>query len=411
LNIVIVSDYAERSGGAEKVAIDSAVALARAGEQVHFLSAVGPIDPELQEAGVTVHLAGIQDLKRKNKVDLVISGLWSRRCAALAAELLAKLPKGESIVHVHTWQRALTSATLRACRESGHPLLLTLHDYGTACPNQGFFDYQRGEICTRRALGPACLSTHCDTRTYAHKLWRTARIAVQSAGANVPLDLDDVIYMSELSRQVLTPYFSEKTRWHSVPNPIFTPHDARVPAESNRAFLFVGRIEPHKGVDLLAEAGQNAHVPVTIVGDGPDLPELKRRFPEVTYTGWLRPERTRELMQTARALVFPSRWYEVQPLVVQEALACGVPVIAADRTSAREAVSDQQTGLLFRHMDASDLEQKLRVMAQSDELVAGLSRTAYERYWSNPPTIERHIDTLRAVYRDCLGRGTSAAHA
>ena len=375
------------------------------------MAAVGPIDAALAASGADVHLAGVHDLKRKSALDLVVSGLWSRRCADLTRKLLAGLPVGETIVHVHAWQRALTTATLCAIRDSAHPLLLTLHEYGTACPNQGFFDYQRNQICTRHALGAACLATHCDTRTYGHKLWRAGRVALQRAAAGVPSTVDDVIYVSERSRQLLHPYFSAHTHWHIVRNPISAIRESRVPAEQHRSFLFVGRITPEKGAELFAASAHDANVHARIAGDGPVLARIKSSYPSVECLGWLSKHEVHAALRTARALVFPSLWYEVQGLVVQEAMAHGVPALVADGTAAREFVEHAVTGLHFRHMDREDLTRVLSQVDRDDELVSRLSHAAYDRYWNDPPLLERHVEALLRVYEQCLSRRTAKVYA
>ncbi len=402
LNVVVVCDYGHAVGGAEKVAIESAVGLASAGVRVHFVAGAGPIDPALERGGIEVHLGGVQELRRKGRIELATSGLWDLRCARMAEQLLTDLPRGRTIVHLHSWQRALTAAVLRACTRSGHPLLLTLHEYGLACPNQGFYDYQQHRICARRALGPACLVTHCDTRTYAHKLWRTSRTLLQRSACGVPSRLRDVIFLSELSRSRLSPYLPSDTRWHAVRNPISAVKEARVCAEANREFLFVGRVSTEKGAELFARAASSARVKATIAGDGPVLSALRSAHPGMTFLGWLSPDQVQHALRLARALVFPSLWYEGQPLVVQEALAAGVPVIAADGTSAREAVRDGHNGVSFAHQSSAALAARLVQLERDDALIAHLSEGAYRGFWADPPTLERHVEALQDVYRQCL---------
>lgn len=414
MKVVVVSDFAMATGGAEKVAIDSAIGLAHAGIDVHFLAGVGPVAAELVEAGVSVHVAEVPELKHKRPMDIALSGLWSHRCADLARSLLKSLPIGDTVVHLHSWQRALTPSVVRACQTSGHPVVLTLHEYGLACPNQGFFDYQKFRICEKKALGAACLLTHCDTRTYAHKLWRAGRIAVQRSLANVPRGLTDVIYLSELSRRVLQPYFEPSTRWHAVRNPIAVERRERVAAENNCEFLFVGRVVPEKGPDLFARAAAQEAVAAVIVGDGIQRHELSMRFPSVALPGWADANGVRVAMQRARALVFPSRWYEGQPLVVQEAMANGLPAIVADRTAATDVVKDGITGLWFSHDDAGDLGACLRKLADDDALVRRLSERAHANYWQDPPTLSVHTAALQGIYAaslDRCGRSQGAVHA
>jgi len=409
LTAVIVSDYGHPIGGAEKVAIDSAIGLAELGVRVHFLAGVGPVDERLRASGVMVHLADVPELSQKGTLELLATGLWSRACAALARRVLRDLPRGQTIIHVHCWQRALTTSTLRACRESGHPMILTLHDYGSACPNQGFFDYHRGEICTRRALGVDCLRTNCDSRTYAHKLWRAARTTLQHVAAAVPEQVEDVIYVSAFSRAILEPYFPATTRWHAVRNPITVVRRPRVQAELNRPFLFVGRVTPEKGIQLFAEATAKAVVPGIVVGEGPALDDVRRDFPKLSYLGRLPADRVHEAFASARALVFPSIWYETQGMVVQEAKASGLPLLVADRTAAREAVQEGETGLLFRHMDVGHLAEQMAKLAADDALIAAMSERAHAEYWRDPPSLQQHIAALVNLYERRLSLGTREA--
>ena len=120
-------------------------------------------------------------------------------------------------------------------------------------------------------------------------------------------------------------------------------------------FLFVGRIAREKGPLLFAEAARRAGVVPTYVGDGPIREELAVRYPEARIVGWKTPEQARAMMRAARALVFPSLWYEVQGLTVTEAKAMGTPVVVSDVCAGREAIEDGKSGLWFRSGDPDAL--------------------------------------------------------
>jgi glycosyltransferase involved in cell wall biosynthesis len=107
-------------------------------------------------------------------------------------------------------------------------------------------------------------------------------------------------------------------------------------------------------------------------------------------------------MRAARALVFPSVWYEGQPLTVYEALALGTPVIVSDVCAGREAVEDGVDGIWFSSADPRSLAAAL-VRLRDDATAARMSRRAYERYWANPLTLDRHLDAIEAVYGQALG--------
>lgn len=403
MRVIVISDFANAAGGAERIAIETAVALADRGVPVTFLAAVGPVDDVLVRTDIDLRLLGSKPIKEKSKLNLLADGLWSRDAYSFVSEALAEV-KGDAVVHLHAWQRAFTASALKAVYERGLPLVLTAHEYGFACPNQGFFDYQKFEICKKRALGWGCLTTHCDTRTYAHKLWRTARIFLQHQVANLGSAVTDVIYLSDLSRSVLEPYFQTTVRWHAVRNPMRLEKSPKATPEKNDTFLFVGRLSLEKGVDVFAKAAHEARVKAVIVGDGPQSQDLKSQFPNLTYRGWLDERGVAEALGSARALVFPSRWYEGQPLVVQEALSKGLPVIVSDATAAREAVPDEVSGLHFQNMNVASLTRALTRIAENDGLVTRLGASAYDRYWQKPQTLATYGKELEDLMLSVVRR-------
>ena len=119
--------------------------------------------------------------------------------------------------------------------------------------------------------------------------------------------------------------------------------------------------------------------------------------------GWHDGPGVRKRLREARALVFPSLWYEGQPLTVLEALALGTPVIAGDGSAGRESVIDGKTGLWFAQADVDDLARAL-VEMMDDARIAAMSRAAYDAYWASPFSLERHCQRLETVYAELLAR-------
>ena len=124
--------------------------------------------------------------------------------------------------------------------------------------------------------------------------------------------------------------------------------------------------------------------------------------------GWQDSAGVRKTLREARALVFPSLWYEGQPLTVLESLALGTPVITGNGSAGRESVIDGQTGLWFKQADIDDLAEKLKIMAD-DSVVSRLSNAAYDRYWAAPFSIARHCQRLEEVYAGLLARGVATS--
>ncbi len=67
----------------------------------------------------------------------------------------------------------------------------------------------------------------------------------------------------------------------------------------------------------------------------------------ISFVGWKNRKEVFEYMKTARALVFPSLWYEAAPLTVPEALSIGLPCIVSDCCAAIDYIDDEKKGHVF----------------------------------------------------------------
>jgi glycosyltransferase involved in cell wall biosynthesis len=86
---------------------------------------------------------------------------------------------------------------------------------------------------------------------------------------------------------------------------------------------------------------------------------------------------------------------------VQEAQSLGLPVICSDVCAAAESIIDGHNGFLFKSGDHEDLAKKLWAL-QDDELAASMGLDAYERFWRDPPTPERHLELTLQMYEEVL---------
>lgn len=405
MDIVVLNDFAYLDGGASKIALGSARALASRGHRVHLFTAVGPVAPELRDVfGLTVHCLGQHEvLKDPQRLRAVTSGLWNHAAAAGLGSMLRTLDPRFTVVHLHTWTKALSASVVRTSLRLGFRVVLTLHDYFSACPTGSFFIHPTQQICTLRPLSPACIGTQCDSRSYSHKLWRVGRQWIGKHAGRLPKGLSDFITISHLSEEVLKPELPASARLHRVPNFIDLEQEPPARPAGSRRYCFAGRLSPEKGPRLLAESVRGLALDLVFIGDGPQHAELAALLPEATFTGWLDPARTRQAMRECRALIFPSRWYETQGLVVSEAAALGLPAVVPSTSAAREWVQDGVTGLIFQGGDATDLRRKLLFLDEHPEAVSALGRQAYENYWREPATSTRHCERLEEVYRGMLG--------
>jgi glycosyltransferase involved in cell wall biosynthesis len=404
--VVVVADAADAKGGASKVAIESARLLAQSGIDVRLFAATGPFEPLGEPLpNLRAHtLADGFNLMRASAPVRAVHSLWNRPAAEAFGEMLQDLSPAETVVHVHSFQVQLTASVVHAAHGRGFPLVVTSHDYGLACPYSGFYDYNTGAPCGRRALSLGCATTLCNgSRSVAGKLWHVVKGGVQRGVGKVAERADHLAFVSDFSREILAPYLPPGKPTSVIPNPIDLPQGPPRKLEPGAPFLFVGRLTREKGGLLAAQAAAALGVPLLVAGTGPEEEELREACPSVRMLGWQSPQQVREWMRHARALVFPSRWYEGQPLTVQEAQSVGLPVISSDVCAASGTISHGEDGLLFRSGDLDDLKRQMDLLTD-DALACALGQAAYDRYWCDPPTNDRHLRATLQVYADVLGR-------
>ena len=409
INIVIAVDHASVTGGQAKVALESALGLKRAGFWPIVFAATNPVDPRLAAAGVEVVCLDQPDLLgNPSKAAAAAQGLWNFRAAEQMRRLLARLPRENTIVHVHGWAKALSASIARPIQQSGLPAVYTMHEYFMFCPNGGFYNYQKHHTCHLQPLSAACWATHCDSRTYARKIWRGFRQIIMERIARLPLTFDDFILISRFQEGIVEPRLPYDAQIHAISNPIDCVDLGPKSNPASGDFLFVGRLSPEKGLYCFAEAARRAGVIPVFAGDGPAAAELATRYPEARLLGWKSPSEVKALMRAARVLVFPSLWYEGQPLTVLEAKAMGTPVIVSDGCAGREEIVDGVSGLWFESANIPALARAL-VQARDDALITRLSDAAYADFWADPPNMAAHVARLATLYRSILLRRANPA--
>jgi glycosyltransferase involved in cell wall biosynthesis len=358
--------------------------------------------PELLEAGVEVICVEQWDIARDPwPARAALQGIWNFRAARMLEAELDALDRARTVVHLHGWTKSLSSSVVRTVIRRGFSIVCTLHDYFTACPNGGFFNFQTEAICHLQPLSVSCVLSNCDSRGYPQKAWRVVRQGVQRRFGLVPQGIRHFIVVSQFSQKVLEPFLSAESVCHLVPNLIDVEQEPRVDAGANTGYVMVGRLAKEKGVALFAKAASIAGYPATFVGDGECRGEIERLCPQAYVSGWVSRGKVGEHLRGSRALVFPSTCYETFGLSVLEAASLGIPAIVPDSSSARELIENGVTGLWFRSGSLQDLVEKMR-MLQDGRMVTRFSNAAYERYWAKPLTMEHHVARLEAVYDQVL---------
>lgn len=402
MRAVIISDFGSVNGGAAKVAIESARGLAEAGVEIVFTCAIGPVSERLDHPLISVErFAGEEIWQVGSKLAAARQGIWNAQAHGFLSDLLARQPRGETLVHLHQWTKAFSPAAIAAAGESGLPVAITMHDYFSFCPVGGYFDFRANAVCRHRPMSAGCIISNCDRASYPHKLIRVAR-QFGSDKALRRLVAPLFIHVSDFARRFTEPFLPTQARHVVVENMMEAERRPPIDASRNRHALFLGRFTQEKAADVLAQAAHDADMPVRFVGEGPLAGEIARINPRAEVRGWVPADRVFDEIGQARCLVLPSLWYEPGPLVIAEARALGVPVVLARTTGPASWVIDGEDGILVDGGDTAGLSAAL-VRLKDDACASVMGTAAYRRYWADPLTMERHVRRTIESYRQLIG--------
>ena len=367
----------------------------------------------LEEAGCTVrrvetHSDDIARFPLRKRALLPARVVWSRDGYRLTEDAIRDFQP--DVVHFHNTFPLLSPAALWAAHRSGVGVVQTLHNFRPLCVSGSFFrDGQVCELCLGRAPLPALV----------HGCYRGSR------AATIPLALKNTVHRSlgTWARCVdvfITPSDFARRKYVEagwpeskiVVKPNTAPDVGSAKAQWHGSFTYVGRFGVEKGTDILlsawAEAFPRGGPGLRMIGADADAAgEGAAEVQGVEFVGQVDRARALALVAGSRALVVPSRLYEVFPRVIVEAYALGVPVIAARIGPLPEIVEHGRTGLVFETGEAIELAQALATLARSDEAAQELgrgARLAYEHKYS--PT--RTTRELIGIYADVARKAAAA---
>jgi glycosyltransferase involved in cell wall biosynthesis len=172
--------------------------------------------------------------------------------------------------------------------------------------------------------------------------------------------------------------------------------------------VYAGRLDEAKGARLLMagwdgyrEKSGEPGLDLVIAGGGPlgdEVAAWASTRPEVEMKGTVSSDRCAELISRARAVLLPSAWEETFGLVAIEAMAAGIPPIAAGHGSFAELITPGVDGVLFSPGDASELALAIADVEGNPERYEDYgdqARKTYEQRFDPQRSVEELLDIYR----------------
>ncbi|WP_326648306.1 MULTISPECIES: glycosyltransferase [unclassified Streptomyces] len=401
--LVVHNRYASAQPSGENNVVDQEVALLReAGHRV------GVFERRSDDIAA-------RSLLSKAAVPLLVP--WN---PAVRTELAGRLrTERPDVVHVHNVFPLLSPAVLAACADAGVPAVATLHNYTQVCPPGTL--QRDGRPCTE-CVGSAPLPA------VRHGCYRNSRLATVPLAVSLSVNrrrwwsgVERFFCISAAQRDVLVRSGMPAERLAVKHN--FVPDPGTCRAGAGEHVLFLGRLAEAKGVRLLMAAWDEiaasggVGVPLVIAGAGPLEPEVTAWAAgrdDVRYVGLYDPAHCRQAIARSVAVVAPSTWLEAFGLVVVEAMAAGVPAVAAGHGAFVELVEDGVTGLLHQPGDPASLASCVRRIANDphrNQEMGQAARRRYEQGFSPAVGLERLVEGYRTAIAGRSGGGDTVPSA
>lgn len=304
------------------------------------------------------------------------------------------------VVHVHNFFPLISPSVFYACRRAFIPSVFTLHNYRVLCPTA--FLMHNG-IRTEASLrnGPWwAVPQRVYRGSFVGTFAVASMISIHKAAGTWSNCVTRFIALSKFASATFAEAGLPVSRIKVKPNFV----DIQVPIEGRRrGLLFVGRLSSEKGLDVLSAATQLlgcTEKMVKVVGDGPMASSLNSAS-GIEFLGPLGAPSVYEQMANSQVLLVPSLWHESFGMVVIEAFACGLPVIASRLGALSELVEDGVTGLLVEPGSAKDLAEKMRWAIEHPEAMLQMGRAARARY-EERYTSEINYSQLMGIYEEAI---------
>jgi len=392
MKILSVHNTYQKPGGEDQVFAQEAELLRAHGHQVLLYQASND-----QVTGV-------------NPLVLLGNTIWNK---PIHQELRALMRREKpDIVHVHNTFPVISPAVYYAANGEGIPVVQTLHNYRMLCPAATLF--RDGHVCEE------CLGKRIPWPGVLHGCYRGNRLATAAAAAMLATHNYKETWSKAVSAYIaLTDFARDKFIEGGLPaakifvKPNYLQTDPGPGEGQGNYAFFVGRLTPEKGISTLLEAWREiGHaLPLQIAGDGPLAVEVEKACREmegVTWLKWLPRAEILQRMKDASVLILPSTWYEGFPMILAEAFAVGLPVIASNLGSMSSVVDHLRTGLHFEPGNASDLVEKVRWLRAHPTEVA-LMRAQARREYETKYTGEENYAQMIHIYESVLSPQRSHA--
>jgi len=313
-----------------------------------------------------------------------------------SARIREILSRGFDVIHYHNISLVGGPKIL----EYGQGIkLYTMHTFWLVCPTHMLFKFNRTHCTDTTPPCLACTLLHGGPPQwwrYSGLLQRALR-QVDAFIALNPFCRNQHLQRGLTGRFVILPYFVPEAEAE-----LSSVQEVLGPTPEQPYFLFMGRLEKLKGLQTLISVFRDyPRARLLVAGKGSYEPQLRQMAgdsPNIAFLGHLSDHQLQPLCRGAVALVVPSSFYELGPLVTFEALRVKTPILCRNRGGLADIVQQSGGGLLFDTQE--ELAALLDRLLEAPSFRDSLGQRGYETYkskWTPKVHLTAYLALIRKI--------------
>ena len=334
---------------------------------------------------------------KSGKAAAFFSGIYSSSARSEFACLLDE--ERPDLVHINNLFPLISPSILAETKSRGVPAVMTVHNYRLLCPTGLLFSH--GELCHRCAGGREwwCAIRNC-TGEWPKSAGYAMRNAVARLRGSFVKGIDRFIAPTIFVKSMLAWYGYPADRIDVV-RLIVSLENLHSQTGDGTYVAYLGRISPkRRGNNSRGGPAVPRHT-VRFAGHYLQMPDLPAKAPpNCEFMGEVAGSSVSEFLCASRFTIFSSRWYEVSPLSLVDAILQAKAVICARLGGLPEFVDDGSTGLLFTAGDSHDLAKKICYLWERPELCRKMGQAGRAKVlamFSPSANYNRLLDVYQSV--------------
>lgn len=319
------------------------------------------------------------------------------------------------LVYVLQFQNKLSCSVIDVAYEMGIPIVQRISDFGHICIDNIFYHYQTQTVCERCLTGSKwnAIRWKCANNSYINSLIKAIALKVQDL-RKIKRKIDAFIIPASFTVTKFVEFGVPKKNIYNIPTFFNLAKELPANVSYEDFFLYVGRVDPDKGLMTLVNAFINTPYRLVIVGfsmDGYDevIKEyLKDKKHNITFTGKLDFKQMIPYLQSCLCTICPSEWYDNFPNSVLESYAFEKPVLASRIGSLRDLIVNNETGLHFEAGDSRDILEKVEYIYNNPTEAQRMGKNSYTKLIKEYSS-QLHYNRLIDVFHETVKRKASKA--